>query len=121
MNETTIITISSVVLLLVIGIFFYRFKTMDSFDITVDPVRYQQLQQTSGCPGVDKTSCGRIETSNGPTYKQFIKAYKGTLNNNNNMINYCTFMYENFHDDFTERWHSLSECEATLEGGFYDE
>jgi hypothetical protein len=120
MNETTIV-ITCVALLAVIGIFFYikSLKKMDFFDITVDPVPPQQPQQkTSEC---DKNSCGLINTSDGPTYKKFIKAYKGTLDNHNNMINYCTFMYENYHSDFTRKWHSLSDCEARLENGFYED
>ncbi len=117
MNETIII-ISCVVLLLVVGIFFYRMKSMDSFDITVEPVKYKTLEETPHCD-LSKEAIA-IPSSEGPSYRDFIQKYGKREHNSHTVRKYCTHMYEHYHDNFMDRWHSISECEHAVESGNYD-
>ena len=120
MKQIVILIVGALILLLLAGLYMYHSK--DNFDITVDPVRfdYQTADQTFECspPNLPKGG-GLIMSSGGPSFEEFATKYKESIPKPEGapdralLEKYCAFMYENYHDDFTTKWHSISECEQS--------
>lgn len=119
MKQIIVILIVGVLVILAgLCIFYHK----DNFDITVDPVRfdYQTADKTFECspPNLPKGG-GLIMSSGGPSFEEFEKKYKDSIPKPEGapyravLEKYCAFMYENYHDDFTTKWHTISECEQS--------
>lgn len=130
MNKLYII-IAVVVLALIItgGVLMQSKKSF--FDITVDPLGSPQSQGENGaykrniydCPTSLAHEGNGLNMQNGGsdfTVCKFAEKFKDLLvypeQDPYDIVprQYCGLFYENFHDDFTERWESLGVCEQDV-------
>lgn len=124
MNELLKLALIGIGVLLVVGIVYVvviKQKTVDHFDIRFDPLRgpaYKQNIYT--CPTPLKAQGNGLITQNGGadyTVCDFVKKFKDKIafpeDDPYDVAPrlFCSTMYENFHEDFSDRWESLGVCE----------
>ena len=111
---------------IIVVIFVIR-QSKSNFDITVDPVRPEYKQNIYQCPTPLKEQGNGLNTQNDGsdvTICDFVKKFGDKLvypeTDPYDVVprQYCALMYENFHDDCTERWESLGVCEKDMKDEF---
>lgn len=122
MTTDVILSVALVVVCLLL-LFIYLQPTKSSFDITVDPLRTGYKQTIYDCPTSLPAQGNGLNTQNGGsdfTVCKFVKklgdslSYPVTDPFDAVPRQYCALMYENFHDDFSEKWESLGICEKDV-------
>ena len=116
MNKT--ILIIAVVVLVILGIYILLItKNKDNFDITTDPLRgpaYAYSDIGEECDPERVKGHGLIMSDTGMTVDQFATKYRDQLQTTKaDLITrlYCSDMYSNHNQYFSERWESIGKCE----------
>ena len=128
MNQN--ILIITIVVLVVVGVGAYMmFGKKDNFDITVDPTPsytyvpdsdarakpYQYKRVTFDCSNPSRVrGNGLIMSDDGMDIETFTKKVGDKIQDTALVPMYCSNMYENYNQYFSERWESLGVCEQEI-------
>jgi hypothetical protein len=111
-----------VVLILVIVAAFMATRK-EKFDVNIDPVRSEYKQNIYTCPTpLEARGNGLNVQGGGADFSvcDFVNKFKDKLvfpeDDPLDVVprQYCALMYENFHEDFSNRWESLGLCEQDV-------
>ena len=118
------VCIAAVGVVIAIVYMLLRSSTRDNFDIRTDPVRgpaYKRNIYT--CPTPLKAQGNGLITQNGGadyTICDFVQKFKDKIAYPEDDPYdvaprlFCSTMYDNFHEDFSDRWESLGVCEQDV-------
>lgn len=102
-------------------------KNKENFDVNTDPVRTGYKQNIHDCPTPLEARGSGLNVQGGGagfTVCDFIEKFKDKLPISKDIDRevsldiiprqYCALMYENFQEDFHDRWESLGVCEQLV-------
>jgi|APCry1669189034_1035192.scaffolds.fasta_scaffold73836_2 hypothetical protein len=123
-KNTVIYIVVACALLVAVAVWMYSRPKSENFDVNVDPVRTGYKQNIYTCPTPLEAQGNGLNVQGGGgdfTVCDFMEKFKDKNlpfpeNDPLDVVprQYCALMYENFQEDFHNRWESLGLCEQDV-------